>query len=829
MNSINYLIDPSRSQRDEYTECLESLGAQAYNPRFTAIETAHRESYHWIWDEGPSGPGFVDWLKIGTGIYWISGKPGAGKSTLMKYVYKDDRLKCILSSMNNRQSILVGYFFHELGQPLEGTFVGLLSAMLQQLLSQCRDLARFILPIFQSLKANPHIERRLEWPETALRDALWEISKQQDVEATVCLFIDGYDECECEDSRRDQLDEFLVPWIESFRDKPLSMKVCLASRRLFEIELHLSQYPGFRIHERTAEDIFSYVSSKLHQTTKLLAKKHNNRNFRTRVRDELIQNIVNKAEGVFLWVKLVVKEISSGLEAGNSDLELQSRLDSLPEGIRDLYAKILRDINPRYWDGTLNYTQMLCCSPGHNTPSLLEFSFAEDSFEIISQHQHKSYLREHPLRERCDKTKDRIQSRCGVLLEVRSGSGLDLYNERGSVVGPENVADDNPDNGGHFPSKDIDFGNDYKVVFVHRTAKEYLLEKETKALLFGRVHPDSVTNPNIALLKGHVGSLLANHAWWPPWKDNKIPLFVWDWITQLFLFASKLDILSTSLYKHYIALLDHVYSTADKNWHYDYFNQCLSRPLGDDSRGGMDMLRLAVYWGLKNFILEEVGENCAIRANKDPLLTYAIDCFLFSDPHEIEIFSILFEAGSSPGDEFNSWSCWEYAIWRIHRRRDIIDHELWQKIFNLFLEYRADPNLKLRDRPGLSQWGFFKTAGNDVDESDDEEGNVKPRKDDFVTPIHWIILDFFQKTPESPKMRKAGDALLKLFLDYGADPSLEDSNRDTAFTVAERQDPGLKDYILNYWTECKVRKSSQVGHQEGSTSPLPSHYGTREM
>ena len=33
---------------------------------------------------------FVDWLKQEDGLYWVSGKPGSGKSTLMKFLSAHD-------------------------------------------------------------------------------------------------------------------------------------------------------------------------------------------------------------------------------------------------------------------------------------------------------------------------------------------------------------------------------------------------------------------------------------------------------------------------------------------------------------------------------------------------------------------------------------------------------------------------------------------------------------------------------------------------------------------------------------------------------------------
>jgi putative ribosome biogenesis GTPase RsgA len=37
--------------------------------------------------QGQPSPKFADWLENDGGIYWIAGKAGSGKSTLMKYLW----------------------------------------------------------------------------------------------------------------------------------------------------------------------------------------------------------------------------------------------------------------------------------------------------------------------------------------------------------------------------------------------------------------------------------------------------------------------------------------------------------------------------------------------------------------------------------------------------------------------------------------------------------------------------------------------------------------------------------------------------------------------
>lgn len=45
---------------------------------------------------GPSWDSFCDWLRSTEPVYWVSGKPGSGKTTLMKYLLDHPRTRSFL-------------------------------------------------------------------------------------------------------------------------------------------------------------------------------------------------------------------------------------------------------------------------------------------------------------------------------------------------------------------------------------------------------------------------------------------------------------------------------------------------------------------------------------------------------------------------------------------------------------------------------------------------------------------------------------------------------------------------------------------------------------
>lgn len=74
---------------------LRALGPLAAQARESEVAIHHRKTFEWIVEsDSSSAPdsGFLDWLKRGTGLFHIAGKPGSGKSTLMKFLANDSRV-----------------------------------------------------------------------------------------------------------------------------------------------------------------------------------------------------------------------------------------------------------------------------------------------------------------------------------------------------------------------------------------------------------------------------------------------------------------------------------------------------------------------------------------------------------------------------------------------------------------------------------------------------------------------------------------------------------------------------------------------------------------
>lgn len=61
---------------------LHLLRFQTMDERHDSIPPAYRQTYEWIFQSKD----YLSWLSGSSSLYWISGKPGSGKSTLMKHI-----------------------------------------------------------------------------------------------------------------------------------------------------------------------------------------------------------------------------------------------------------------------------------------------------------------------------------------------------------------------------------------------------------------------------------------------------------------------------------------------------------------------------------------------------------------------------------------------------------------------------------------------------------------------------------------------------------------------------------------------------------------------
>jgi hypothetical protein len=182
---------------------LLSLRFSSMRDRHVEIPKAHEKTFRWIFmdsshKEAPWS-NFIDWLRTGEGIHWVSGKAGSGKSTLMRYIFDSPEIRQHLkvwAGANHLESS--AFFFWNSGTLEQRSQSGLLRSLLYQALSKRPDLVRYKFPE-EVTENNTLLARRggevWNWSLPALKRGFerW-VDLAFNASMNLCLFLDGLDE-----------------------------------------------------------------------------------------------------------------------------------------------------------------------------------------------------------------------------------------------------------------------------------------------------------------------------------------------------------------------------------------------------------------------------------------------------------------------------------------------------------------------------------------------------------------------------------------------------------------------------------------------------------
>ncbi|KAG4432473.1 hypothetical protein IFR05_012039 [Cadophora sp. M221] len=388
----------------------QTLSFEELTARHDEISTAHAKTCEWVFSR--EDVGFTDWLSHGKDIFWIYGKPGSGKSTLMKFLLQNrTRLRQSFHPDGTSQVIFASFFFWSTGTTMQKSFAGLLRSLLFDIFTQAPQLVPVVFnQEIQQYWRNPN-DIPEEWSLGRLYKAFRAISTQQDVSLRILLLIDGLDEFEGDHADRVKLLDLLLEVSSLEETQRAHFAVCAASRdeNIFYDMLH--HHPRLRIQDLTLPDIKMYVNNTLANNPRMLDFRQSN----TVEVDAFESAIINKSSGVFLWVTLAVRSLLQGLTDRDTISELRARLEELPPKLHDLYMSMLRKIDGRHKEQARFVFGVVLLSPKPVSP--LVISLAEDGPELAIQAPISAYEAEN-INARSREMEGRIRSRCAMLLEI---------------------------------------------------------------------------------------------------------------------------------------------------------------------------------------------------------------------------------------------------------------------------------------------------------------------------------------------------------------------------------------------------------------------------
>jgi hypothetical protein len=369
--------DLDKEEKDLLIESalLASLRFPTMENRFEEIELAHRKTFEWIFrspKQQSKWSDFPRWLSEGAGIYWINGKAASGKSTLMRFICDNPRTATLLNEWSKRdQLVRATHFFWNSGTADQRSYEGLLRALLFDILRQARHLIRVVFPDRWAVhREHPTkvVHAPMSWTLPRLIKAFDHLFRQANSTLKFCLFVDGLDEYDG--------DSFDIIDLFTRISKLSNVKLCLSSRPLYDFVKMFRSFPTLRLQDLNFSDIKQYVEDKLGANDQMqeLHRKE------PELAPKLVLEIIEKADGVFLWVRLVVFSLLRGLRNSDEISDLQRRLRLLPPSLENLFSHMLSRLEPVYLEQSSRIFQIFAaCRHAEHPLNSLELSLAEEA------------------------------------------------------------------------------------------------------------------------------------------------------------------------------------------------------------------------------------------------------------------------------------------------------------------------------------------------------------------------------------------------------------------------------------------------------------------
>lgn len=174
----------------------------------------------------------------------------------------------------------------------------------------------------------------IHWPYNTLKEILLSLHDHSPA-VQIYLIIDAVDESD----NKDRHDTLKLLFDLCTMMKYCTLKVFIASRPVGELEIRRSKFHNFiRLQDETKSDISRFANSFLDDLNL------------THLLTQAVEYIVENAQGVFLWVKLVGEELLTLQAEGCSEENIFEFLKSLPTELEDFYMRMFKKMNQRKRD-----------------------------------------------------------------------------------------------------------------------------------------------------------------------------------------------------------------------------------------------------------------------------------------------------------------------------------------------------------------------------------------------------------------------------------------------------------------------------------------------
>jgi hypothetical protein len=306
--------------------------------------------------------------------------------------------------------------------------------LLQSLLFQIFDFSRPLIDVLCPLRQTP----QLTWEIRDLKAAFSRLSMQRGLDTKFCFFIDGLDEFEGDE-------EDIIQLVKDLATSD-NIKLCVSSRPwpAFQAEWNPSDQ-NLKVQDFTRNDMDKYIRERL------VESEHFGRMTRKDPRYyDLIPQISERAEGVWLWVFLVVRDLLRDTRDNEPLEQVVLRLKSYPQELASYYEVMMDRIDKVFQRESAQI--MLLALTNVHAPGSLPFTvlkhLSDWNDHVLVSKTSSTPITDEEMKTLYEEWSSRLQNRCRDLLQIRY---------RG-----ENAA---------YPV------TKYQIGFLHRTVSDFLSDK----------------------------------------------------------------------------------------------------------------------------------------------------------------------------------------------------------------------------------------------------------------------------------------------------------------------------------------------------------------
>ncbi|RMZ42525.1 hypothetical protein AFCA_009949 [Aspergillus flavus] len=256
-------------------------------------------------------------------VLWIRGGPGCGKTILTASIIRH------VTSLHSTRSIPAAYFFCRDEDDRKRDLNEIARSWVQQIVNKMDDAVSMVYPLCEQNKSR-----------AATMMEIWDILYRVCHGIHNCmLFLDGLDECVISgDPWHQDKASFLAHLWRTISGT--TARVLISSRS--DTEIH-SQFLSARQDtitflehniaiEDTAQDIIDYSTSIVNERLGV----NKDQDFIS----EISKDVARKCDGMFLWVRLMGKQ----LFPGKNKNQIRRTLDSMPQGLEQTYRREIHSI-----------------------------------------------------------------------------------------------------------------------------------------------------------------------------------------------------------------------------------------------------------------------------------------------------------------------------------------------------------------------------------------------------------------------------------------------------------------------------------------------------